>query len=127
MRLGTLTHIALAVVAVTGGLLHMVGWGFYLTDPWKRALWIGLTIFWVGLLLYMRIVKPLFMLRAPRSLGDRFCLAEIVLLAMRIRPHIPGWYQPRAVANRHESSAQVMRPTHASMQIRHGGILARRA
>jgi predicted ferric reductase len=67
MRLGTLTHIALAVVAVTGGLLHMVGWGFYLTDPWKRALWIGLTIFWVGLLLYMRIVKPLFMLRAPRS------------------------------------------------------------
>jgi len=45
-----LTHIVLAVVAVTGGLLHMVGWGFYLTDPWKRPLWIGLTIFWIGLL-----------------------------------------------------------------------------
>jgi len=29
-------HIALAVVALTGGLLHIVGWGFYLTDPWKR-------------------------------------------------------------------------------------------
>src|SRR5262249_32216306 len=51
-----LTHIVLAVVAVTGGLLHMVGWGFYLTDPWKRALWIGLTTFWIGLLLYVRIV-----------------------------------------------------------------------
>ena len=30
------------------GLSHMVGWGFYLTAPWKRALWIGLTIFWLG-------------------------------------------------------------------------------
>lgn len=60
-----LTHIGLAVVAVTAGLLHMVGWGSYLIDPWKRALWIGLTIFWIGLLLYVRIVKPLFMLRRP--------------------------------------------------------------
>jgi predicted ferric reductase len=60
-----LSHIALALAAVFGGLFHMVGSGFYLTDPWKRALWIGLTIFWIGLLLYVRIVKPLFMLRRP--------------------------------------------------------------
>jgi predicted ferric reductase len=60
-----LAHIALAVVAVTGGLLHMVGWSFYLTDPWKRGLWIGLTIFWIGLLVYVRLLKPLFMLRTP--------------------------------------------------------------
>ena len=60
-----LTHIVLALVAVTAGLLHMVGWGFYLTDPWKRALWIGLTVFWIGLLFYVRIFKPLLMLRRP--------------------------------------------------------------
>jgi predicted ferric reductase len=65
-----LTHIVLAVVAVTAGLLHMVGWSFYQTDPWKRALWIGLTIFWIGLLLYVRIVKPLFMLRRPYRVAD---------------------------------------------------------
>lgn len=59
------THIGLAVVAVAAGLLHMVGWGFYLAAPWKRSLWIGLTIFWIALLLYVRIVKPLFMLRRP--------------------------------------------------------------
>ena len=53
-----LTHILLAIIAVTAGLLHMLGWGFYLTDPRKRALWIGLTIFWIGLLLYVRIAKP---------------------------------------------------------------------
>ncbi|HME23275.1 MAG TPA: ferric reductase-like transmembrane domain-containing protein [Acetobacteraceae bacterium] len=59
------THIVLAVVAVVAGLLHMVGWSFYLAAPGKRALWIGLTIFWIALLLYVRVVKPLFMLRRP--------------------------------------------------------------
>jgi predicted ferric reductase len=58
-------HIVLALVAVAAGLAHMVGWAFYLTDPWKRALWMGLTVFWVALLLYVRIIKPLFMLRRP--------------------------------------------------------------
>jgi predicted ferric reductase len=77
-----LTHIVLAVVAVTAGLLHMVGWGFYLGAPWKRTLWIGLTIFWIGLLLYVRIIKPLFMLRRPyritevrKERGDSWTLA----------------------------------------------------
>ena len=60
-----LIHVVLAVVAVTAGVVHMVGSGFYLVDPWKRPLWIGLTIFWIGLLVYVRIVKPLFMLRRP--------------------------------------------------------------
>jgi len=76
-----LTHIGLAVVAVGAGLLHMVGWGFYLAAPWKRSLWIGLTIFWIALLLYVRIVKPLFMLRRPYrvtevrpELGDTWTL-----------------------------------------------------
>ena len=63
-------HIVLAVVAVAAGMAHMVGWAFYLSDPWKRALWIGLTIFWIGLLLYVRIVKPLFMLRRPYRVAE---------------------------------------------------------
>jgi predicted ferric reductase len=95
-----LTHIGLAIVAVTGGLLHMVGWGFYLADPWKRALWIGLTIFWIGLLLYVRIAKPLFMLRRPyrvsevrRERGDS---STLVMLpdghpGFRFRPGQFGW------------------------------------
>jgi predicted ferric reductase len=58
-------HIVLALVAVGGGLVHMVGWSFYLDDPRKRALWTGLVVFWVLLLLYVRVLKPLFMLRRP--------------------------------------------------------------
>src|SRR5262249_16200946 len=38
-----LTHIALALVAIIAGVVHMVGSSFYLVDPWKRTLWIGLT------------------------------------------------------------------------------------
>jgi predicted ferric reductase len=63
-------HIVLAVVAIAAGLAHMVGWGFYLTAPWKRALWTGLAIFWGVLLLYVRILKPLFMLRRPYRVAD---------------------------------------------------------
>jgi len=95
-----LTHISLAVVAVTGGLLHMVGWGFYLADPWKRALWIGLAIFWIGLLLYVRVAKPLFMLRRPyrvsevrRERGDSSTLVMVPdgHPGFRFRPGQFGW------------------------------------
>src|SRR5262245_32697907 len=65
-----LTHIALALVAIIAGVVHMMGSSFYLVDPWKRTLWIGLTIFWIGLLLYVRIVKPLFMLRRPYHVAE---------------------------------------------------------
>ena len=65
-----ITHIGLAVLAVAAGMAHMVGWAFYLSDPWKRALWIGLTIFWILLLLYVRIFKPLFMLRRPYRVAE---------------------------------------------------------
>ncbi|NVB78694.1 MAG: oxidoreductase [Kofleriaceae bacterium] len=65
-----LTHIVLAVVAVTAGILHMVGWSFYFEDPWKRGLWVGLTIFWIALLGYVRIAKPLFILRKPYRVSE---------------------------------------------------------
>jgi predicted ferric reductase len=65
-----LSHIVLAVAAIATGLLHMIGFGRFLVDPWKRSLWIGLVGFWIGLLLYVRIVKPLFMLRRPYLVAE---------------------------------------------------------
>ncbi len=59
------THIILAVVSVLAGVVHMVMWGFYLGDPVKRALWIGLAVLWVGLLVYVRVFRALFVLRRP--------------------------------------------------------------
>ncbi len=95
-----LSHIVLAVVAVGGGLLHMVGWGFYLADPWKRALWIGITIFWLALLLYVRVLKPLFMLRRPYRIdsvrAERGDTRTLVMrpdghAGLRFRPGQFGW------------------------------------
>jgi predicted ferric reductase len=86
-----LSHVGLAIVAVTGGLLHMVGWSFYLTDPWKRTLWTGLTIFWIGLLFFVRIVKPLFMLRRPYRVTEvRSERGETATLVMKPDGH-PGF------------------------------------
>lgn len=59
------THILLAVAAVLAGVVHMVLWGFYLVDPLKRALWIGLAVFWLGLLVYVRVFRPLYVHRRP--------------------------------------------------------------
>ncbi len=64
------THIVLSLVAVLAGVVHMVMWGFYLGDPVKRALWIGLAVFWVALLVYVRAIRPLFVLRKPYKVTD---------------------------------------------------------
>jgi len=89
------THILLALVAVGGGLLHMVGWGFYLADPVKRALWIGMAIFWVALLAYVRIVKPLFMLRRPyRVAAVRHERGDTTTLVMRPEGHAGFRFRP---------------------------------
>jgi predicted ferric reductase len=88
-------HIVLAVAAVTGGLLHMVGWAFYLSDPWKRALWIGLTVFWIGLLLYVRIFKPLFMLRRPYRVAEvREERGDTTTLVMHPDGHLGFCFRP---------------------------------
>ncbi|HTB35727.1 MAG TPA: FAD-binding oxidoreductase, partial [Reyranella sp.] len=65
-------------------------------DPWKRALWIGLTIFWIGLLLYVRIVKPLFMLRRPYRVSERGDTSTLVMHpdghpGFRFSPGQFGW------------------------------------
>ena len=87
-----LTHIVLAVVAIAAGVVHMVGSSFYLVDPWKQSLWIGLTIFWIGLLLYVRIVKPLFMLRRPYRVSEvRQERGETTTLVMQPEGH-PGFH-----------------------------------
>jgi len=94
------THILLAVVAIVAGAIHMIGWGFYLDDPGKRTLWIVLFLFWISLLLYVRIVKPLFILRRPyvvtevrKERGDSWTLVMQALghPGFRFTPGQFGW------------------------------------
>jgi len=88
-------HIALALIAVGGGLVHMVGWGFYLADPWKRALWIFMAIFWLALLFYVRLFKPLFMLRRPYRVAEvRAERGDTTTLVMRPDGHAGFRFRP---------------------------------
>lgn len=88
-------HVVLAVAAVVTGLLHMVGWGFYLTDPWKRALWIALTALWIGLLVHVRVVRPLFMLRKPYTVTEvRPERGDTTTLVMRPAGHDGFRFEP---------------------------------
>src|SRR5262249_32887361 len=66
--------------------------------------------------------------RALHRLGDCFGIAEVVLLPLRIGPHIFRRHQSGIVAVRVQFPAQVMR-TNACllMPIRHGGTFASRA
>lgn len=89
------THIILAVVALVAGSLHMIGWSFYLDDPWKRGLWTVLIIFWLSLLLYVRLIKPLFVLRKPYRIAEvRKERGETTTLLMQPEGHAGFRFSP---------------------------------
>src|SRR5262249_19252438 len=67
---GDINHNMLAAPARRAGGRALAGWSFYLADPWKRMLWIFIAVFWIALLLYIRIIKPLFMLRRPYRIAE---------------------------------------------------------
>lgn len=89
------SHIALALTAVAAGMFHMVAWGYYQVDPWKRTLWICMTIFWIVLLLYVRLFKPLFQLRRPYRVAEvRQERGDTTTLVMRPDGHAGFRFRP---------------------------------
>ncbi len=58
-------HGFLAAVAVGLGLVHAVLVGYYINTPAKQVLWVGYGLFWVGLLVWVRVIKPILLLRRP--------------------------------------------------------------
>lgn len=58
-------HGIFASAAIAFAMVHVLLVGHYVDFPWKRALWVGYGIFWVGLLVYTRLIKPLLLLKKP--------------------------------------------------------------
>ena len=56
-------HGILSILAVGMALVHVELAGYYVNTPWKRGLWIVYAVFWIGLLLYTRLIKPLLVMR----------------------------------------------------------------
>ena len=63
-------HSVLAIAALGLALVHIGGVGHYVATPWKRGLWALIGISWLGVIGYVRIVRPGWMLRRPYDVVD---------------------------------------------------------
>lgn len=60
-----LTHGFLSIGMVALSLVHIEGVGYYVQGPLKRGFWIALVSAWIFSLVYIRILKPLWMFKRP--------------------------------------------------------------
>ncbi len=58
-------HAVLAFFIIFVGLVHVLRVGFYVDDLWKQAVWAGLTLGAMGLLVHTRLVRPWLMAKRP--------------------------------------------------------------
>ncbi|MDX1396242.1 MAG: ferric reductase-like transmembrane domain-containing protein [Gemmatimonadota bacterium] len=58
-------HGVVSTAAVVLAALHIQGAGYYTSVRWTRILWIAYSVFWVLLIVYVRLVKPARLLRRP--------------------------------------------------------------
>ena len=65
-----IAHGLLATAAMVLGLVHIMLVGHYTGSPLARALWIIYGAFFVGLLLWVRVIKPFLLLRSPYQVID---------------------------------------------------------
>ncbi len=60
-----LTHGVLGVVIIATALAHVFLVGYYVDEPWERALWLAMSAAFVFLLVWVRVVRPLQRYRSP--------------------------------------------------------------
>jgi predicted ferric reductase len=63
-------HAVFAVTAVGLAMVHIAGVNYYVEAPWKRELWLVLAVSVILILLYVRIVRPLLIMRHRYRVTD---------------------------------------------------------
>jgi len=63
-------HVALALIGFGAAVAHVLGVGRFTASPDQRALWLGVTLGWLVLLLWVRLGKPLVQKRNPWKLVE---------------------------------------------------------
>jgi predicted ferric reductase len=58
-------HGLLALFVMFVGLVHILQVGFYVSEPWKQALWVVMTVGAMLLLIKTRVIRPLQLRRRP--------------------------------------------------------------
>ncbi len=64
-KLWKILHGLTATAMVTLALVHIFLVGNYVNLPWEKALWIGYSVIFIGMLAYTRIIYPLRLIRRP--------------------------------------------------------------
>jgi len=64
-----LIHDLLTLLIMVFGLQHMFKRNYYMRDPAMAAAWILLIVIWGGLMLYMRLVRPLILGKHPYAVS----------------------------------------------------------
>jgi predicted ferric reductase len=63
-------HGILAIAVVSLAMAHIVLAAHYVNTPWKRVFWAGYGLLWIGLLAWVRLVKPVLLLRRPYAVDQ---------------------------------------------------------
>lgn len=88
-------HIVMAMTAFLLALGHIEGVGYYINAPAKRWLWTGYTLFWLWLIIYLRLIKPWWMHnRAYRVLEVRQERGNSWTLALKPDGHDGMHFKP---------------------------------
>lgn len=65
-----MSHALLSTVALALAVWHLLGAGRYLDSAWKQALWATYGLFWLGLVGYVRLLRPWRIARAPWRVAE---------------------------------------------------------
>jgi len=75
-------HVVFGSLAVIFGVIHVMEIGHYLEAAGKKNFWLGYTLIWIGLTVWVRLVKPWWELQTPYVVeevrperGDAYTLA----------------------------------------------------
>lgn len=88
-------HGVLAVSALALGIGHALGVGIYLGLFWKAVLWSAIALLALWLLIYVRVIKPWFMLKQPFLVEEVISRrGDVWSLVLRPRGHEGMPFQP---------------------------------
>lgn len=89
-----LTHSLLALLVVSFALVHVLMVGYYVREPWERGLWVVLTVAFICLAFWVRLIKPL-LRRRRKWVVDRVRAEAGGATSITISLVDPGSYGPR--------------------------------
>lgn len=63
-------HLVLSTVAITAALVHVELIHHYVDQTWKRALWVVMTLGFVAIFVWVRVIRPVLRMRRPWTVSS---------------------------------------------------------